>query len=338
MLDHLSKLSNDQEHSLYLAVNCDGWLVEEGETSLKECLLDRRIEAKSSLSYLYKLRNFIRTRNIDLVICNSANGGLYGRLAAFRTQAKSIYISHGWSSVYNGGSLSYVFNRIEQVLSIIGDKVVAVSDYDYTIGRRTIGVSASKISRINNSIAAPKTDPIKNYSDEKAQDNPMKLLTVARLAPPKRIDLLLETMVELPDMHLTIVGDGPEGESLRVKAEQLGLGNVDFKGEVKGFEDFRSYTAFVMISESEGLPMAALEAIANSLPVVLSNVGGCVSLVKDNGVLVENTAESIAAGIIKVAENINKYRRKSQELFISEFDLDKNFEKYLSLFQDITKK
>jgi colanic acid/amylovoran biosynthesis glycosyltransferase len=58
-----------------------------------------------------------------------------------------------------------------------------------------------------------------------------RLLFVGRLAPEKGCAVLLDTVAELPDAILDVVGDGPSLESLRRKAADLRIGErVVFHG------------------------------------------------------------------------------------------------------------
>ena len=73
-------------------------------------------------------------------------------LAAFFAKVPSCYISHGWSSVYNGGKLSGILNFIEKTLSIISNKVICVSDNDYRIAINKIGIAPAKLQVVKNAI------------------------------------------------------------------------------------------------------------------------------------------------------------------------------------------
>ena len=83
-----------------------------------------------------------------------------------------------------------------------------------------------------------------------------------------------------------------------------------------------------MPSLSEGLSSAILEAMASSLPIVASNVGGIPELVKDeeNGLLTESAdPASLAKAIQRLAENPDLFlrmgrinRRLAEERFTME--------------------
>ena len=107
--------------------------------------------------------------------------------------------------------------------------------------------------------------------------------TVARLNPVKRLDILLQAMMALRDVHTVIVGDGPERAQLRTVSERSGLADrAHFAGQQR---DVRTWLAaldvFVLSSDWEGMSNALLEAMAAGLPVVTTAVGGTPEVVVD---------------------------------------------------------
>jgi glycosyltransferase involved in cell wall biosynthesis len=108
--------------------------------------------------------------------------------------------------------------------------------------------------------------------------------------------------LEFPSLHLEIAGDGPELENLQDEARLLGMtARIRFLGWQRELGPiFRSWDIFAMPSLTEGFPMAALEAMAQELPVVATNVGGLPELVEDGrtGYLVPpSNVEALARGL-----------------------------------------
>jgi glycosyltransferase involved in cell wall biosynthesis len=95
-----------------------------------------------------------------------------------------------------------------------------------------------------------------------------------------------------PRWRLTCAGDG-EVDELRAVAEQAGLRDrVIIPGWVspeRAREIIATATIFALPSHAEGLPMALLEAMSWSLPVVTSRVGGIPDVIRHdrNGLLIE---------------------------------------------------
>lgn len=88
---------------------------------------------------------------------------------------------------------------------------------------------------------------------------------------------------ELPNLRLEIAGEGPELENLEQEARVLGITErIRFLGWQKDMGSvYRNWDIFAMPSLTEAFPMAALEAMAQGLPVVATNVGGLPELVEE---------------------------------------------------------
>ena len=58
------------------------------------------------------------------------------------------------------------------------------------------------------------------------------MLNAARLAPPKRLDLVIDGWARIPDAHLVVAGDGPDRAALQDRAEGCGAaGRITFLGD-----------------------------------------------------------------------------------------------------------
>ena len=112
---------------------------------------------------------------------------------------------------------------------------------------------------------------------------------VGRLEPQKNHQFLLHVAAEAvrahPRLRFVIVGEGRLEDSLRAQAENLGLrGRVVFAGCRDDVPRLMTglFSAFVLPSLHEGLPIAALEAQAAGLPTILSDrITGETAVVAD---------------------------------------------------------
>ncbi len=107
------------------------------------------------------------------------------------------------------------------------------------------------------------------------EDSPI-VGALARLAPPKRLERLLDAVAMLPDLHCILAGEGESDAELRARAGELGIASrIHFLGwrsdvaTVLGALD-----VFVVTSEREGMANAMLEAMAAGVPVVSTPVSG----------------------------------------------------------------
>jgi glycosyltransferase involved in cell wall biosynthesis len=108
--------------------------------------------------------------------------------------------------------------------------------------------------------------------------------TVGRLAPEKNQALLIDAIAPMLDCHrhLVIVGDGPEKEALAERAKATWRPElVHFTGARTDVESLlAAFDVFALTSNSEGLPLVLLEAMAMGLPVLTTAVGGVPDLVE----------------------------------------------------------
>jgi len=139
--------------------------------------------------------------------------------------------------------------------------------------------------------------------------------TVARLAPQKRLDRLLEAFKLLardaPNAFLVVVGAGPEEEALRGQADRLGLsGRCRWAGasSVPSLE-YPGFDCFVMTSEVEGLPYALLEAMACERMVVAMEAPGVSEVLTDAG-----TGRLVAADVGACASALSEVMAAAPEL------------------------
>jgi len=138
------------------------------------------------------------------------------------------------------------------------------------------------------------------------------ILTVGRLVPIKNVSLLVRAFARarasLSDLHLIVVGEGPEREPLAAEARALGAGDaITFAGYVPHADTpawYRTADVFVLPSEFDNSPNAVLEAMASGLPIVATDVGGLRHFVTPgrHGELVPNgDAAAMAAAVVRMA-------------------------------------
>ena len=128
------------------------------------------------------------------------------------------------------------------------------------------------------------------------------LLCVARLHPWKGIDHLITVLSDLPDLHLVVVGEGPDLPRLQALAAPFGA-RVRFAGFLPQAEVHKRMMAadgLALYSGYEGLSHTLLECLQLGTPVLASDKGGNPELVRDgvNGVLVPHVdLEALWQGI-----------------------------------------
>lgn len=131
---------------------------------------------------------------------------------------------------------------------------------------------------------------------EPTPSNKLHLGHVGRFVPLKSQHVLVEAVAKLPQsiqakIVLHFYGTGPEQDKVRALAKQYEPGfTTEFHGhESDRVKIYTSFDVLVVTSETEGLSLAILEALACKMPVIASNVGGNPELVEQgqNGFLYE---------------------------------------------------
>lgn len=108
----------------------------------------------------------------------------------------------------------------------------------------------------------------------------ISILSISRLAPKKRVDLLIRAVAELQhrghSVEATIAGDGPKehADYLSALAQEVGVDDrVRFVGFVSGSQKEALYagaTVFALPSEDENFGIGVAEALVRGLPTVAS--------------------------------------------------------------------
>ncbi|HXH27235.1 MAG TPA: glycosyltransferase, partial [Candidatus Acidoferrum sp.] len=124
---------------------------------------------------------------------------------------------------------------------------------------------------------------------------------VGRLSKQKNIPTLLTALaLTNRDVHLDIVGEGPEEAAIQNLIADLELSNVTLRGRLSRAEVMELYAtcnALVMPSLYEAQPLVLLEAMAARIPVICTNVIGVKEHIGDGGIVVEPTSIGLADGI-----------------------------------------
>ena len=112
-----------------------------------------------------------------------------------------------------------------------------------------------------------------------------RIVAAGDLIPLKAYEVLLRALGQLEgeQFELMLAGEGPEKPRLQKLAEELGIRErVEFLGSIDDVPTlFSSAHLLVHPSRSEGLSNTILEAMAEGLPVVATNVGGTPEIIAD---------------------------------------------------------
>jgi glycosyltransferase involved in cell wall biosynthesis len=158
---------------------------------------------------------------------------------------------------------------------------------------------------------------------------------IARFRPEKRIDLLLDAMLLVPENerpdYLVMAGEGQVMPMVkeRVAADPWLRDHVKLLGTVENTPGFFASVDYTLLtSDSEGIPNVVLEAMAMERPVVATRVSDVPIVLEGAGFLADmGDARGIAEGIRKVQamtpEERNALGKKGRAKVLEQFELSK---------------
>lgn len=223
--------------------------------------------------------------------------GLSAILLAKALGIRSIYFAVGGSTeVDQGGFLTE--NRIFSHLGrpdekIEGQLLRAIGSADLVVTMGT-GAAAYFRSRAGAKHVLVHPGTVASMEADPTVPKDVDILYVGRLVPIKRLDLFLDVVAlvarDKPDLRVVLVGEGPLRLFLENRIHELALADrvdlVGFHPDVRPW--LRRSKLLMLTSESEGLSLAVMEAMAGGVPAVVPNVGDLGDLVATgvNGFLV----------------------------------------------------
>jgi glycosyltransferase involved in cell wall biosynthesis len=195
----------------------------------------------------------LRTERPALLHTHGYKANILGRAAAMLTGTSVAATFHaGLREPFPVG----LYQRLDEITSFLGGRI-SVSE--------AIRASLPFSSRlVENFIATPpRPQPL---------PLPLTVSFVGRLTPEKGIDLFCEIAAKgPPSIEWQVYGEGPLRQELEAAYGSL----VHFHGFARDMSEVWRRTGLLMMpSRAEGLPMAAIEALSQGIPVAASRVGG----------------------------------------------------------------
>jgi glycosyltransferase involved in cell wall biosynthesis len=161
-------------------------------------------------------------------------------------------------------------------------------------------------------------DYVRDYRSVADSHTVSETLYIGSLREAKGIFLLLEAFKTIRecgfDLHLTVIGDGPARGEFDKRCREIDLEeHVTLTGSLSHDETLRRLVdsdVLVLPSESEGVPRVVLEGQDVGTPVVATAVGGIPDVIdhEENGMLAEQTAESVTENVLRLVRDDELYR------------------------------
>lgn len=157
-----------------------------------------------------------------------------------------------------------------------------------------------------------------------AQDGERILCHVSNFRPVKRVEDVIQIFKRVNDVipsRLMLIGDGPDRYNAERLCRELGVcSRVITLGKIRDAANLMQLTdLFLLPSETESFGLAALEAMAEGIPVVSSNTGGIPEVNKEgySGYLSNvGDVDGMAKNAIKILSNeatLNQFKTNARE-------------------------
>ncbi|WP_225027993.1 glycosyltransferase family 4 protein [Xinfangfangia pollutisoli] len=189
-------------------------------------------------------------------------------------------------------------------------------------------------------------EPWRFPEPEPLPEGPLKLVAIGRLAEQKGFPLLVEALPQalraVPDLHLTLIGEGPFRPLIERQIAGAGIGaHVTLTGWLEE-ADVRARLAaahvLVLPSFAEGLPMVVMEAFAAGRPAIASAIMGVPELVsRETGWLVaagdpQALAQAIVAAAALPRARLAEMGRNARAAVMAQHDITRLAEDLAGLF------
>lgn len=212
-----------------------------------------------------------------LIHTHGYKAGILGRISARLTHTPVVSTYHAGEP---GAGIVRVYNWLDKLSAPLCGGLIAVSE--------VIAAQLPSRTRVINNFV-----PIAESPGTPATD----IAFVGRLSHEKGPDRFCEIAQRCPGLSFAVYGDGPMMFDL-----QPGPENVTFHGPQDGMDQVWPRVGLLCISSrNEGLPMAALEAMANGIPVASFELGALPGLIQNdsNGWIVPPDDIAAMASVIR---------------------------------------
>jgi len=272
-------------------------------------------------------------------------GNAYGRAAALRAGVPHIVGAERCVDLWKAGHEL----AIDRYLARRTDRVVVNSSgvRDFYVGK---GIAADKVVVIPNGVppAAASTTPRAELLAELGLPSHAKMIgAVGRLWPQKRIKDLIWAADVLKvirdDLHLLIIGEGPQADRLRQFRRKCHIEDrVHFLGQRDDVPRLMSHFDVLWLGSAyEGQPNSVMEAMAAGVPVVATDIAGTRDLVVpgETGFLVP---VGDRAGFARYTERLlnepelaQRFGSAAQARMLEEFNVERMVERHAALYREL---
>lgn len=296
---------------------------------------------KFNLFAAYRLARLVKEQQVDIIHGHGYKSDLLGLLTSKIAGCRVMTTPHGWS-LEKDKKLQF-YENLDRFSFRFMDMICPLSP-DLADGLRD-SIIHSKFRLIFNGV-----DIDEILEAEPAQKKYPDAYTVGyigQLIERKDMSTLItafqKVIMQRDNIRLIILGDGGKRAELQDQCEQSGISDrVDFLGfRPDAASWLKTFDLFVLPSRLEGIPRCIMEALAASIPVVVTDIPGNRNLVthKETGMLFpvgdsQKLAESITFMIDHPAEAEEMAQRGNRKV-MEEYSNRKMAKEYAAVYKEL---
>ncbi|MCP4482897.1 MAG: glycosyltransferase family 4 protein [bacterium] len=305
--------------------------------------MHREIKILDDLRSFIALIILLKKIKPAVVHTHSPKAGLIARWAAFFAGVpKIVHTHHGFGLALTlSRKLQFFYFLLEKMNTLITDQLIFVSEgnFNYAIKNKIANKKKSVIIHCGIDLEAYGKKNTKKIKTK----GPVTIGVIAcfkKVKAPLDIVRVAACMKQM-NTEFVIIGDGELRAEIEEEVIKLGVSD---KIKLLGWQDnipeiLETFNIFLLTSLSEGLPLALLEAMASSLPIVATNIQGIRDLIisNENGFLVE--PHDISGFVEKITLLLNnqhlqeKFIKNSLAILTDKFDQRRMVRKVLQVYQ-----
>lgn len=263
----------------------------------------RGMDPVADLRAAAELWRTLRREKVDVLHTHNPKPGIYGRIIG-RMAGVPVVVNtvHGLYATEQDRLLKrVVIYVLEAIASRFSHAELIQSQEDMELMQRLRIAPRHKLRLLGNGVDLERFDPDRVSQERRsrsraemgASDDQIVVGMVGRLVAEKGYVELIETASALDERYVVVAlghADPQKSDALSEDVlEQGRAAGIRFLGMRQDIEElYGAMDIFVLPSHREGVPRAAMEASAMSLPIIATNIRGCREVVEDgsNGVLV----------------------------------------------------
>lgn len=256
--------------------------------------LTRNVHPIKDILALFALYSVFRREKFDIVHTHTAKAGALGRMAArFAGVRVIVHTPHGHNFYgYFGPMASMFILWIERFLTRFTDRIIALTALEKRDYEAFNVAGPDKVSLIYQGLeieklASAEGDRLKVREELGLKPDDKVVGMIARLEPIKGSLYFVEAAgyvaEKFPHVKFVMVGEGSLRGEIEKKIAALGLKE---KFILTGWRDdvrriLSAFDIMALASLNEAVGIVLIEAQAEGVPVVATNVGGIPEIIKD---------------------------------------------------------